>query len=526
MKDCSFKDFLLNYYMKVVQIGLKNEIGILFMSILFALFISPASATSINQQIEINGTANINTTFANDEVVMEQAVNIDGVAYLNITYVDGSTRLMELEQYILENQDKWSTDKVGCTVSSFVNVMVDAVQYLLGETNTSSEAMEIGRELDKYFASDGDLYYLSMELNNMKEVLQTHHNVIQNILYEVEAFYITLEKTNADIYCESRREVAKKYNLTNVKCGLHSKICYNGNLNKLEGGRDFCIHTDNDKDYLPCYSRRGMCGHLEDIKLLESEANSYIPIVLTFWNPGTMTLNPSLKVEVEKDHKTIKLFEEELGEVFGMERKTFNVFLNNSGINPGNYTILITVSSGRKDIIDKFEYELLPEGTLERKGEFSSTYSKPKLGREMEIKSNYKNTNNYSYSVKVVADVYLNDEKIDTLESEKVFLKPGDNQNFTLNYKVLDPGNYKIVVGVENSNIQNIIDFSLNPPSITGRFLTDVSNLPNLKKSIILILIIVAVFLLLLLRFLYKIKTDMRRIKKELQVYHKAYLKD
>ena len=479
MKNCLFKVLLLSYYMRVAN-GLKKNVGMLFLlSILFALFISPVSATSINQQIEINGTANINTIYANDDVVMEQAVNIDGTVYLNITYVDGSTKLMELAKYIKENEAGWSDKGDSYSDSSVANLMVESAQYLLGKTSTSREAIEIGRELDRYFASDRDL---SMGLNKLEYGLQQYHEIIQNNIYEIEAFYKTLEKTHPEIYCESRREVAKEYNLKSVKCGLHSKICHNGNLNKLEDGRDFCVHTDNNKDYLPCYNKRGMCGHIEDIKILKSEEDSYIPVILTFWNPGTMTLKPDLKVEIKKDYRTIKLFKEELGEVKGAERKTFKVFLDNKGIAPGDYTLLITVSSGRKDILDKFKFELLPDGTLERKGELSLNHSEPEIGKKMKIKVNYKNTGDYPYPAGIFAEVYLNDEKIDTLKTEKVFLKSGDTQNITFNYYIKDSGEYKFLIKVKNSNFKSIIDFNLDPipvsPPVTGRFLRGLFALP------------------------------------------------
>jgi len=472
--------------MKVAN-ELKKNVEMLFLlSILFALFINPVSADYISVDLGvINSTANHSIEYENEDgIVMEQKININGTAYYQFIYSDGSVELFTLEQYIKDNEDKWSADRVGSYSSSSVaNVITEAVGWLSGDTHTSSEAKEIGTELDKYFASDEDISYLSMEINNLEDGIQKHHDVIQNNLYELEALYRTLEKTHPKIYCESRREVAKKYNLKSVKCGLHSKICHNGNLNKLEGGRDFCVHTDNDKDYLPCYNKRGMCGHIEDIKILESEEDSYIPIILTFWNPGTMTLNPDLKVEIKKDYRTIKLFEEELGEVKEAERKTFEVFLDNSGIDPGDYTVLITVSSGRKEIMDRFKFKLLPDGTLERKGELSVSHSEPEIGKEMEIKASYKNTGDYPYSARIFAEVYLNDEKIDTLKSEKVFLKSGDTQDVAFNYYLRDSGEYEFLIKVENTNFQSIIDFNLDPipvsPSVTGRFLSGLLILPT-----------------------------------------------
>ena len=78
--------------------------------LIILLSIGLVKATSVNTTAQFNGTGQIDTTYTSGDSVIRQIVYIDGVAYLNITYDDGSS---ELIQYIQENEGQWSKDERG-----------------------------------------------------------------------------------------------------------------------------------------------------------------------------------------------------------------------------------------------------------------------------------------------------------------------------------------------------------------------------------------------------------------------------
>ncbi|MCD6591216.1 MAG: hypothetical protein J7K72_04570 [Candidatus Aenigmarchaeota archaeon] len=109
--------------------------------------------------------------------------------------------------YIKEHEGTWSKDDVGGGINfgDLVSVMSEAVNYLLGKTYASDVAIQIARQLDRYFASDADVYYLDKRVKELE--------------LEAEAVSRTMQKIAVDSYCQAKIDMMIEYNFTSVTCG-------------------------------------------------------------------------------------------------------------------------------------------------------------------------------------------------------------------------------------------------------------------------------------------------------------------
>jgi hypothetical protein len=471
MTDIYDKEGKLNYALLL---------GIFAISATFLL--TPIMATQVSQEITLNGTGNIQTGIQSDNMSYENIVYIDGEAYLTLTFDDGSEKIVNLENYVASKETDWTTDGKGASMDEVVSALNAAARYKLGQTDYISEKEQsILDSLEAINRADLD-EYLSQELNSIHGELNNQQKAIQANAYEIESLYRTLEKTNPNIYCQSRMEVVKKYDLPSVKCGLHSKRCYNGNEYTQENGRDFCIHTEAEIDYIPCYNTFGRCGTLNKVEILESEVNSYTPVKITFTNPGNSLLQPNVTLEVRNPYtyEVFKTYTQDLGDVLAGETKEFTVYLDNSGLTTdGNYEILTTVQSGRKEVLDNSKYQLKPEGTFLKSGTLTVAHSEAGYKKEMQITGTFTNTADNSYPVVMTLDVFLDGKRYTSVKGEPVAVKPGESKDLVLTYRPDAVGNYTVQVKVIGTELKESFAFEIVKPTITGMFVTAVAKTPE-----------------------------------------------
>jgi hypothetical protein len=347
--------------------------------------------------------------------------------------------------------------------------------------------------------------YVAGSLAPRDAAFQVSHDTIQKNIYDIEAIYRTLEQTSdADIYCKSRIDVAAKYNLSSIKCGLHSKMCYVGSLNYAESGRDFCVHTDNDLDYLPCMNTLGRCGKLTAVSVQASEENSFIPVTLTYSNPGTMTLSPSVKVELQRIDSSDVLASslDELGSLKPNEEKTYAVYLNTSNVTAGKYVLWVTVISSRKEILQDFNYTVLARGEVARQGDLFINPINPSQDGKVEILGSYKNTKNLSYVAEVRIEVSPMEGNASTVVQEKgIYVKAGETKEFKFEYAGNAAGNYSVTSQVKGTGVIKNSSFMIAPKALvaepnenylTGKFM---AVLPQIYEFAIIVVVILSVYI-------------------------------
>ena len=440
---------------------------------------------------DVDVTMNIETT---GDVNSENYISTNGTVYLYVNGVDWTN----VPQYITEREPKWSNN--GLNLGG-IEALVDKInRYRNGEEVelTDKEYNILLSLLGITDAEISDFYNLQIS-----PILESHYNQILSNLYEIEATYRTFEKLYPDIYCESRQEVMKEHGLKSVKCGLHSKQCYNGRFYPHEGGLDYCIHTDEG------HSEDGMEIHLKDLKVYDSDAESISPIEITLYNQGEKTMKPLVKVYIKKLDVVLGSFEQELDEVEGT--KTYIIAWDNSGMKPGEYDLKVIVDLDKKEIIKYATFEILPPGTLQKDGEIVSVelVNKPLVNYETKIETMIKNTGDKPTAFKVRGDIYKDGEKAEHIETPYQLLEAGETKPFYLTYKIPDLGEYEVKVK-SNHNMEDAIIFEAIPSTATGRFLTS----PGIGVGSIFLL----VFALYGLRYAYHRKKGYTKGKIEVVV--------
>ncbi|MFB6076337.1 MAG: hypothetical protein ABEK17_04300 [Candidatus Aenigmatarchaeota archaeon] len=493
----------------MINLKLEKANKILAISILFLSFILTSHTTLavVNQIAYIDGKAYLKTMYDNGEMELNQIFKLNGTAYINLTIETGEEELKRVKDYVRslggyveDMEGKWASDSRGASITDVANTMQDAANYRDGYDDTLSETGE--KILDAIDRIANSRVNREIE-ENINPTLNTYYKQIQDNIYSIEAISNTLEVISPEKYCEMKREVIRKYNLPKVKCGLHSKICYNGEKYPYEGGRDYCIHTDMED---VCYTKGG-CGHVEELGLFNSEVDSYLPVYVKFYNSnGELELEPYIEVQLymENGENVVRKAEGIFGKIKPGNTKDLDLLVNTTGLEAGIYRAKITVSSGEKEIIDVLGFKLYSGGEIPREGlsNYVEMEENPEIGKNLSILGNFQSTQELPVTYQMVGKVYLNDTLIKTLNSERQLIKYKNSKDFTLNFVPGEYGNYTIIIGMKNMEPLEKLEFSIEKSieeTPTGEFLN--SAMPSL-----LVIITVIVFLTLILVYSDKLK--------------------
>lgn len=129
------------------------------------------------------------------------------------------------DRYVSSHESEWSKDDSGIDTLTVVQLIGRSVDWLLGNNELPSKnEVTVARKLDSYFASDKDVYYL----NNKMSELQLR----------LEALERTIQKTQADAYCQGKLDMMKDYNMEWVKCG---DTTYHNHLKDPVTGEDMVV---------------------------------------------------------------------------------------------------------------------------------------------------------------------------------------------------------------------------------------------------------------------------------------------
>ena len=436
--------------------GLVLFISVVFFSVLFVSFVLADADVYVGIETDgnVNTTTNINNTG-------DTRVWINGVEWSGLPY------------YIEENEDFWSRDK-GWEARDIEELLDKLTSFMNGE---DVELTKDEYNILMYLFAISDNEINSFYQNELTPILDSHKNQIQSNIYEIEAFYRTMEKLHPEIYCESRKEVADMYGLKSFKCGLHSKTCYNGKYYvQQEGGFDFCIYSDDEGR-----TEKGMDIHVREMEIPNSEENSLTPLLIEFYNQGNETLRPTITGKIMKYEDVLDEFTQEVGEVPVKETKRVIVAWDNEEVEPGEYMARITVSLGKKEILNDIYFDVLEEGSLTNDGEILSIdFGQARTYENLEINVLVKNNENEARIFEISGEVYKNGEKIDSVTSEKRAIDEGDVVPVPINYEVGGLGEYEVRVKLNNQ--EETMTFSPEPTTPTGRFLTSP---PSVKAIII-----------------------------------------
>lgn len=169
---------------------------------LFFFFLIPVKATYVDTGMEFNGTKGIlDVMFQNENIINIQHFEVEGTGYVRIIYDDNSSKVIELEDYIKQNENNWINNRDFSSHNLLWHIK-KGVEWFLGLGWATDTQKQIIWQLMRVFVTQNE-----------------HDYTTQMLTMRIEALENTLMQTRAEAYCQGKIEVMKKYNLTRVTCG-------------------------------------------------------------------------------------------------------------------------------------------------------------------------------------------------------------------------------------------------------------------------------------------------------------------
>ena len=189
-------------------------------------------------------------------------------------------------------------------------------------------------------------------------------------------------------------------------------------------------------------------GEVEFIRISDSEVNYPVPIEIMFINTGNVLVTPVINAAISKDGTNIDTIVKTASEIKpGMKNKII-VNWENSGLESGDYSAIVTVTAGYNEVLRKeLDFSLMPVGTLTRKGEFKEIKyeGNPVVGKIIKISGTFVNTGEIPTKAVLKGEIYKGNDLIETFESEEFTVTVMGTENLVYYYKPASPGEYKII---------------------------------------------------------------------------------
>ena len=220
-----------------------------------------------------------------------------------------------------------------------------------------------------------------------------------------------------------------------------------------------------------------LAGQVTDIYVNDVEIGDLVVIDLGFLNTGNVIATPLIEVEIfDEGKESVDDFSYSDTDVGIDSDEIISVEWDTTGQKIGNYTANVQVSlDGSIIFYQNLSFFIFELGTLVPKGEIVNlSYSgKPSEDETLIINAEYKNTGKVITDAQFVAEVYRNDNLIETLESpENTDIIPTVGINETFNYtvylKIRDAGDYNIrtyvALNENNRTAYKTLSFKIEGP--------------------------------------------------------------
>ena len=189
-----------------------------------------------------------------------------------------------------------------------------------------------------------------------------------------------------------------------------------------------------------------------------------------FQNTGNVIVTPKIDFSIIYDNEIIHHFIHDSTEFKPQELKyAIAEWQTNAANPPGNYFVNFTLSlEGRTLASDSIPFEILPVGTLSRKGELIGLSIEGEPAPETMVKVNaiFKNTGQISSSAKFVGEIYNNDNLIDKISSEELNVEPHEEVILVSYMKIGSPGDYLIQgKAIYSGKETPVKDLTINVPN-------------------------------------------------------------
>jgi hypothetical protein len=188
-------------------------------------------------------------------------------------------------------------------------------------------------------------------------------------------------------------------------------------------------------------------GTVNNVSVPDAEAGFPVRLEINFKNTGNVAVQPEIDYQVMKG--TTKVAEDSYNKTSVGAGSTADIAIElaTSPELAGDYSSHVSVSVQGKNLATKdLSFKILPAGTFTKKGELASfQYEGNTLQNSMvKLQAGFKNTGQGDARAKLISEVYVGTDLVDTIKSEDSVVAAGDTGNLTAYLKLSTPGQYTI----------------------------------------------------------------------------------
>ncbi|MDG6219293.1 MAG: hypothetical protein QCI00_07620 [Candidatus Thermoplasmatota archaeon] len=190
-----------------------------------------------------------------------------------------------------------------------------------------------------------------------------------------------------------------------------------------------------------------LSGEITYLEIKDNEVGYPILFHIGFLNKGNVIAFPAIYINISRGSWYIDNLKHSQtwidsgrGEIIAIEWDTENR-------EPGAYDARVTIVLDENIIEDQnLSFQILPRGSLTRNGELQnlSFSGNLQVGNTIKIIASFKNTGGIETTAKLIGEVYIDDNLVDSIESDGYLVKTGRASELISYYKLVELGQYTI----------------------------------------------------------------------------------
>ncbi|MEA3294720.1 MAG: hypothetical protein U9P81_07080 [Euryarchaeota archaeon] len=189
-------------------------------------------------------------------------------------------------------------------------------------------------------------------------------------------------------------------------------------------------------------------GVVTAIVIEDTEPGYPVKIKTIFKNEGNVIAIPEIDVIIHQGNNDIFSFTNDEVSVKPTITEPIIAKWSTTAANlPGEYTAKVTVILDEQILrSDTIPFEILPIGTLTRQGNLTEILidDTPAIGTLLKVKSLFENNGLIETSAKFTAEVYKDDNLVDTITSDELVVEKNEEIELISYLKIEDSGDYRI----------------------------------------------------------------------------------
>ena len=237
-----------------------------------------------------------------------------------------------------------------------------------------------------------------------------------------------------------------------------------------------------------------LSGKVVDIEVKDAEVGNRITFSVTFLNQGNVKARPTIQIDL----LSIAQGKEPIGsatfnenEVLPSKTDAIQLFVNSSGMVPGQYWANVSVSLGGGLLTSRqLTFDILEKGTLAAEGELVEVRSDSWANVKdiVKISAVFKNTGDVKVTAKFKGEVYSGEKLIAHLESDELEVDSGETVTLPTYFTPTETGSYTasgfVVYSKKTTETKSSI-INVNQPAGSGQPQSTASLIAQQPQSIL-----------------------------------------